>query len=79
MAFYLDIDQIEITHEYKYLGVDFYSHDYFKPSSIRRIHPSRKKLHYLHLKDFLKYECELYLKQPLTPPHDARSLLPTAS
>ena len=22
---------------------------------------------YLHLKDFLKYECELYLKQPLTP------------
>ena len=25
-------------------------------------------LHYLHLKDFLKYECELYLKQPLTPP-----------
>ena len=27
-----------------------------------------KKLDYLHLKDFLKYECELYLKQPLTPP-----------
>ena len=26
-----------------------------------------KKLDYLHLKDFLKYECELYLKQPLTP------------
>ena len=25
-----------------------------------------KKLDYLHLKDFLKYECELYLKQPLT-------------
>jgi len=25
------------------------------------------KLDYLHLKDFLKYECELYLKQPLTP------------
>ena len=23
---------------------------------------------YLHLKDFLKYRCELYLKQPLTPP-----------
>jgi hypothetical protein len=28
-----------------------------------------KKLYYLPLKDFLKYECELYLKQPLTPPH----------
>ena len=27
-----------------------------------------KKIDYLHLKNFLKYECELYLKQPLTPP-----------
>ena len=27
-----------------------------------------KKLDYPHLKDFLKYECELYLKQPSTPP-----------
>ena len=25
-----------------------------------------KKLDYLHLKNFLKYECEVYLKQPLT-------------
>jgi len=25
------------------------------------------KLDYLHLKDFLKYESELHLKQPLTP------------
>ena len=24
-------------------------------------------LGYLYLKDFLKYKCELYLKQPLTP------------
>ena len=32
-AFYLDKDQIEITHEYKYLGIDFYLHDYFEPSS----------------------------------------------
>ena len=32
-------------------------------------HLSGKKRDYLHLKDFLKYECELYLKQPLmTPP-----------
>ena len=31
-------------------------------------HLSRKKLDYLHLKDFLKYECELYSEQPLTPP-----------
>ena len=29
---------------------------------------SWKKLNYLHLKDFLKYECEVYLKQPLAPP-----------
>ena len=27
-----------------------------------------KKLDYLHLKDFLKYEYELYLKQQLTSP-----------
>ena len=27
----------------------------------------RKKPHYLHVKDILIYECELYFKQPLTP------------
>ena len=27
-----------------------------------------QEIDYLHLKDFLKYECELYLKQLLTPP-----------
>ena len=32
------------------------------------LHLSKKKLDYLHLKEFLKYECELYLKEPLTPP-----------
>jgi hypothetical protein len=26
-----------------------------------------KRLDYLHLKGFLKYQCKLYLKQPLTP------------
>ena len=31
-------------------------------------HLFSKKVVYLHLKDFLNYECELYLKQPLTPP-----------
>ena len=31
-AFYLDKDQ---THEYKYLGINFYSHGYFEPSSKR--------------------------------------------
>ena len=31
-ALYLDKDQIEITHEYKYLAIDFYSHGYFEPS-----------------------------------------------
>jgi hypothetical protein len=34
----------------------------------KSFHLIGKKLDYLHLKDFLKYECELYLKQPLTPP-----------
>ena len=32
-AIYLDKDRIEINHEYKYLGIDFYSHGFFKPSS----------------------------------------------
>ena len=27
-----------------------------------------KKLDYLHLEDFPKHQCELYLKQPSTPP-----------
>ena len=31
-------------------------------------HLMRKKLGYLYLKDFLKYEYTLYFKQPLTPP-----------
>ena len=34
--FYLDRVQIEITHEYRYFGIDFYSHDYFEPSSKRQ-------------------------------------------
>ena len=34
-AFYLDKHQIEIIHEYKYLEIDFYSHNYFEPSSKR--------------------------------------------
>ena len=35
-AFYVDNDPIEIIHEYKYLGIDFYSHGYFKPFSKRQ-------------------------------------------
>ena len=31
-------------------------------------HFSGNKLGYLHLKDFLKHKCALYLKQSLTPP-----------
>ena len=27
-----------------------------------------KYLIILHLKDFLKYKCEVYMKQPCTPP-----------
>jgi len=30
-------------------------------------YPLEKKPGYLHLKVFLSFECELYLKQPLTP------------
>ena len=37
-------------------------------------HLSEKNQSYLHLEDFLKYKCESYLKQPLTPPQYARSL-----
>jgi len=32
-AFYLDKGQIEITHEYKYLGIDFYLQSHFEASS----------------------------------------------
>ena len=32
------------------------------------VHLLGKKLDYFHLKDFLKHEIELYLKQPLAPP-----------
>ena len=35
-AFYLDKNPFEIPREYKYLGIDFYSHGYFEPSSIRQ-------------------------------------------
>ena len=34
-AFYLGKDQIEITHEYKYFKINFYSHGHFEPSSKR--------------------------------------------
>jgi hypothetical protein len=34
-----------------------------------------KELDYQHLKDFLKYECELYLKQPLMPSHVIEALV----
>ena len=30
-------------------------------------HLSGKKLDYIHLKEFLEYECQSYLKQPLKP------------
>ena len=35
-AFCLGKDQIEINHEYKYLGIGFYLDGYFEPSSKRR-------------------------------------------
>ena len=44
----------------------------FYPKSIAKewksFHLYGKKLDYLHLKDFLKYKSEFYLKQLLTPP-----------
>ena len=35
-AFYLDQDPIDITHEYKYIRIHFYSHGYFEPSNKRQ-------------------------------------------
>ena len=32
-TFYLGKDQINVTHEYKCRGIDFYSHDHFEASS----------------------------------------------
>ena len=32
-AFYLDKDQMKITHEYQYYDIDFYKHGYFEASS----------------------------------------------
>ena len=43
-------------------------HEVFVPKKWNFFHLLGKKLDYLHLKDLCKYECELYLKQPLTPP-----------
>ena len=43
-VFYLGKDPIEITHEYKYFGTNFYSHWYFEPSSKRRRIASMKAL-----------------------------------
>ena len=43
-AYHLDKDQIEINHEYKYLGIEFYSHGFFEPSSKRQRITSMKAL-----------------------------------
>ena len=40
----------------------------FRVGEWNYVHLSRKKLDYPHLKDFLKYEHELHLKQLLTSP-----------
>ena len=53
-------NHIKITY------VDF--KEVFLAKEWNSFHLSRKKLDHLHLKDFLKLKCELYLKQPLTPP-----------
>ena len=43
-VFYLDKDQIEITHEYKYLRIDFRLHGYFEPSSKMQHNTSMRAL-----------------------------------
>jgi hypothetical protein len=43
-TFYQGKDQIEIIQEYKYLGINFYSHSYFEPLSKRRQIASMKAL-----------------------------------
>ena len=40
----------------------------FLTKECNSFHVLGKKLIYLHLKDFLKYECEMYLKKSLSPP-----------
>ena len=41
-ASYLGQDRIELIHEYKYLGIDFYSHDHFNHQVKRQIIASMK-------------------------------------
>jgi hypothetical protein len=55
-------------------GLSHWQHDHiritfeaFLAKERNSIHLLEKKLDYLDLKDFLKYESKLYLKQPLTP------------
>lgn len=42
-GYYLRKDQIVLIHEYKYLGMDFYSLEYFEPSNTRRQRNCRYK------------------------------------
>ena len=51
------------TSKTTYVDIEF-----FLAKEWNSFHLFGKKLDYLHLKDFLQYKCELYLKQPLTPP-----------
>ena len=43
-AFYVDKDQIEITNEYKHIGIDFYSQGYFEPSKRQKNHKIKESL-----------------------------------
>ena len=52
-------------HQKSYLMI---SRRLFLLKNCNSFHLLVKKLEYLHVKDFLKYKCVLYLKQPLTPP-----------
>jgi hypothetical protein len=50
-AFYVGNDPIEIIHEFKYLGIDFYSHGNFKSSIKRRRIADMKALMGISRKD----------------------------
>jgi len=55
-----------------FLSLIIFNMSVFLGKEWNSFHLLGKKLDYLHLRDFLKYECELYLKQPLMSSHVLR-------
>ena len=52
-----------------YIALDDIKKVYLAKVWNNTFHIVGKKLDHLHLKDFLKCKCELYLKKPLASPH----------